>query len=557
MLNICLKSLSSRPSSLLLSSNFRKHALSTQVEDIYDIVIVGGGMVGAAVGALLGRNSFTSKLRVAILDQQALNLDIKPPEYPELRVSTIIPSSLVTLSKAGVWPDVEIYSAPFSKMQVWDASGEGCICWDARELEQKQQQQHPTFSSPALKPPKAHMVAGGNGEPLMGCVVENTVLQASLLAATQSSTDSCVSLLPLVTVKALGLPKQQPKRAGDIGGEMTSSTSSSAPFSAPRAHNTHVRSSQMAQPEPTASEQPSKLITTSTTSQPGSTPAGTCTSTAANEVPMQQQSHVLPGSENGLAWLQLQDGRVLRARLVVAADGASSRVRALAGLRTSGYEYGQRGVVATVMTDDTEDRTAWQRFLPAGPLALLPVRGGLHNIVWSTTPEAARKLERLSPQDFAEAVNRALQDSLPVDQAMRGLVGEVSRQVASLLSSITPKSKKVKSPPHIQSWVGSQPRSFPLQMQHAGRYVLPRLALVGDAAHAVHPLAGQGVNLGIADAEALVQAVAMAVECGADVGDPLILRDQYENKRMAANSAMMTGKVEETLSLSSPNSRRR
>jgi ubiquinone biosynthesis monooxygenase Coq6 len=222
-----------------------------------------------------------------------------------------------------------------------------------------------------------------------------------------------------------------------------------------------------------------------------------------------------------LAALRLEGGgREVRARLVVGADGAGARVRQLAGIRTRGREYGQRGVVATVSTAGEPNATAWQRFLPTGPLALLPVRDGFSNVVWTTTPQHAAALEAASPAEFGAAVNAALTGG--AHYPPRGLAGALGplEGLARMLGGGgggggEPPAGSIRSaafvpPPMVLECVGPAPRSFPLVLRHAGRYVRPRVALVGDAAHAVHPLAGQGVNLGLGDVRALVQAIADA-----------------------------------------------
>ena len=112
--------------------------------------------------------------------------------------------------------------------------------------------------------------------------------------------------------------------------------------------------------------------------------------------------------EHSAMELDLEGGGVLRARLVVGADGGRSRVRTMAGIRTAGWGYGQRGVVATVATAGPPNEAAWQRFLPTGPLALLPVRDGYSNVVWSTTPAHARELEAMGRAEFGAAVTEAL-----------------------------------------------------------------------------------------------------------------------------------------------------
>ncbi|GIL43781.1 hypothetical protein Vafri_1398 [Volvox africanus] len=218
----------------------------------------------------------------------------------------------------------------------------------------------------------------------------------------------------------------------------------------------------------------------------------------------------------------------------------------MAGIRTWGWGYGQRGLVATVSTAEPS-MTAWQRFLPTGPLALLPVRDGYSNIVWSTTPQTATAMEAMTPAAFAAAVNKALSD--PPIATTAGTFTSWLGPMAASLERLGPfaefgknfgsGSNGFQDPPLVLGWAGGPPRSFPLQLKQAGRYILPRLALVGDAAHAVHPLAGQGVNLGFGDARVLVEALAGAVETGTDPGDARILQGDYEAPRQRAVLTMV------------------
>jgi 2-octaprenylphenol hydroxylase len=202
------------------------------------------------------------------------------------------------------------------------------------------------------------------------------------------------------------------------------------------------------------------------------------------------------------ALLDLTDGRRLAARLLAGADGRDSWVRGRAGIATEGWLYDQEAVVANVEVAEPHRETAWQRFLPTGPLAFLPLADGRCSIVWSATRERALELMDLDDAGFRRELEEALERRL-------GAVG-----------AIGPRA------------------SFPLRMQHAKEYVRPRLALVGDAAHAIHPLAGQGVNLGFLDAAQLAAALDQALERGRDIGGLWTLR-RYERARRGDNMLML------------------
>lgn len=199
--------------------------------------------------------------------------------------------------------------------------------------------------------------------------------------------------------------------------------------------------------------------------------------------------------------LRLADGGDLSAELIIAADGANSHLRQWAGIALDAASYDQQAVVATFECANGNQETAWQRFLPTGPLALLPIGQAHCSIVWSTTPGHAEEYLDMDPADFARAVTEASEERL----GELTLVGERG--------------------------------AFPLRHQHAQRYVLPGLALAGDAAHQVHPLAGQGVNLGLLDAAELIDVLARAKADGRALGALTTLR-AYERHRRGENALM-------------------
>ena len=200
--------------------------------------------------------------------------------------------------------------------------------------------------------------------------------------------------------------------------------------------------------------------------------------------------------------LTLHDGTRLHTRLLIAADGAESAIRKLAGIETVGTSYRQQAVVAHVSTKKPHRATAWQRFLPSGPLALLPLADGRVSVVWSLDEERAANIRKLDDKGFCAAVSDASE---------------------RILGQVTDTTKRA---------------AFPLQRLRAREYVRPGLALIGDAAHALHPLAGQGVNLGLLDAAALAETIMTAQARERDIGDLTVLR-RYERARKGGNLAMI------------------
>ncbi|WP_374322877.1 2-octaprenyl-3-methyl-6-methoxy-1,4-benzoquinol hydroxylase [Aquipseudomonas alcaligenes] len=210
---------------------------------------------------------------------------------------------------------------------------------------------------------------------------------------------------------------------------------------------------------------------------------------------------------SGDGWLlTLADGRELRAPLLVAADGANSAVRRLAGCATREWDYLHHAIVTSVRCERPHQATAWQRFTDDGPLAFLPLarQGDEHwcSIVWSTVPAEAERLMALDDEAFRHELGKAFEWRL-------GQVTAVDPRIC-----------------------------IPLRQRHAKRYVESGLALIGDAAHSIHPLAGQGVNLGFLDAAVLAEVLLHALQRGEQPNDVRVL-SRYERRRMPHNLAMM------------------
>lgn len=347
----------------------------------FDVIIVGGGMVGACVAALLARDERLAGWRIAVVEPTT-------PSAPragvvDLRVSALSRASERILRHAGAWPLIEAGACPYSDMVVWDAAGRR----DGRDT--------------------LRFSAAETSEPNLGWIAENLQVQWALQ---QSPHARGVTQL----------------RAGLEGLEF---------------------------------DEESARVT-------------------------------------------LSDGRRYACALAIGADGGKSRVRELCGIGRAGWTYGQTAVVAHLRTGHPHCGTAYQRFLPDGPIALLPLSDGRVSLVWTTTPAEAAELQAMEPAEFGRRVTEASDRVLGALELDGGRAG------------------------------------LPLALWHSREYVRPNLALVGDAAHTIHPLAGQGVNLGFLDAAALVEVLGDAVVAGGDPFAPRTLR-RYERWRRSENALML------------------
>lgn len=201
------------------------------------------------------------------------------------------------------------------------------------------------------------------------------------------------------------------------------------------------------------------------------------------------------------ATLTLDDGRMLNAAVIVGGDGRDSWVRQQVGITYRAVSYEQSAIVANVTTALPHRETAWQRFTADGPVAMLPLANGQSSLVWSVPTARAEALLQLDDDSFLRELGSAFGDAL------------------GALLDAGPRA------------------AFALQRAHASTYVAARVALVGDAAHSVHPLAGQGVNMGLLDAAALAEVMIRARRNGRDLGDLYVLR-RYQRWRKGHNVAM-------------------
>lgn len=393
------------------------HASSAENE--FDVVIVGGGMVGASLACALAE----SGLRLAVLDSQpfavpdaapaeasadpsarpSASLFASPSTEPTFdpRVSAITPASQQFLQEIGVWDAIAAQRlSPYTDMHVWDGDGTGSIHFAAADIHADQ----------------------------LGHIIENSVILTALqrrLGSKSNGQNNNITLLAPVTLTSLTPPDS-----------------------------------------------------------------------AVPEAPVQ---------------ITLGDGRSLSTRLLVAADGANSTVRELAGFQTREWDYQHHAIVTTVRTALPHRQTAIQRFMDAGVLAFLPLRANSASsldeqrycsIVWSVLPDVAQELMALDDTAFARELQSAIENRL-------GRIESVDKRF-----------------------------SFPLRQRHAHSYVQQGIALIGDAAHTIHPLAGQGVNLGLQDASALAEEILQALNKGRDFADLRTLR-RYQRRRIGHNLGMM------------------
>jgi 2-octaprenyl-6-methoxyphenol hydroxylase len=203
--------------------------------------------------------------------------------------------------------------------------------------------------------------------------------------------------------------------------------------------------------------------------------------------------------------LALKDGREVAASLIVAADGAMSAIRTFADIGVIAHDYRQSGIVTTISHEYPHEGLAWEHFRPAGPFASLPLKGNRSSLVWTEETDAADRYKAMS---------------------LDAVAAEIESVMGSTLGTVT---------------VDEKLQTFPLRLQLAREMAGPRLALIGDAAHVIHPVAGQGLNLGLADVAALAEVVIDAMRLGLDHGAPDVLARYRRWRRFdTALMAMVT-----------------
>ncbi len=445
----------------------------------YDVLILGGGIVGASLGCRLAETlARPHGLKVGLLEGRApppLATCLAPDRLPDPRVYALAPASVAFLESVGAWQLVGDRRQDYQYMQVWEGGASGSIRFDAQQA---------TVGVGSSRKSDGHDEQQQAKKKNLGTMAENSTVQAALferMAALQQE-----GLLEVVC------PAQ---------------------------------------------------VQAMTFDNTGSDPAGPVRVTYVDK-----------------------DGakKEVTTRLLVGADGAASRVKKVRGLPSWGWDYGQRALVATVALEGKQHQaaaapgaenpspsvpaTAWQIFLPEGPLALLPLWGPYHSIVWSTTPAEADRLKALDKDSFLDELNLRLQHPVGllepptfapfVPPPLAKAVGGVHHLLESVVVSAA-----LNQGFHLPPLVGDvcSPRlTFDLRAEHAAAYVGARAVLVGDAAHTIHPMAGQGLNLGIADVMALAELLEAGVQEGQDLGAPIFLR-RYEASRQLANLGMLAG----------------
>ncbi|XP_020775300.1 ubiquinone biosynthesis monooxygenase COQ6, mitochondrial [Boleophthalmus pectinirostris] len=393
-------------------------------DDVYDVIISGGGMVGSAMACSLGMDPNLEDKKILLLEAGHKNVMDTVPDTYSTRVSSISPGSATLLAGVGAWEHItNMRCKPYKKMQVWDACSDALIIFDKDNLEDE-----------------------------MAYIVENDVVVAALTKQLDSLADNVQVKYRSKVVK----------------------------YTWPMPHQ------------------------------------------AVDSIP----------------WVQvtLASGETLQTKLLIGADGQNSMVRRALGIPTVKWNYDQSAVVAVLrLSEPTENNVAWQRFLPTGPIAMLPLSDSESSLVWSTSHGLAEELLQLDEESFVDAVNSAFWSN----ENQSDLVETAGSMFRTALSALMPSAGSPRQLPPSVAAIGPKTRvMFPLGLGHASEYIRHRVALIGDAAHRVHPLAGQGVNLGFGDVASLTHLLSQAAFNGKDLGAMQHLLE-YETERQRHNLPMM------------------
>lgn len=242
----------------------------------------------------------------------------------------------------------------------------------------------------------------------------------------------------------------------------------------------------------------------------------------------------------------LKDESKIRTSLLIGSDGPNSFIRQNARFNITKWDYDQVAIVGTVkLSEKAKNETAWQRFLSTGPIALLPLNDEYSSLVWSIKKPLAKELLELSNEEFASRVNNAFINEDFKDQVASNIEDALQNGLnylrnSNLIPQINPLEEVRQLPPRIETVVDKSRGSYPLSFMHANNYIKNRIALIGDAVHRIHPLAGQGVNLGFGDVICLTEQLRENIRNGAELGTNIYL-ENYESIRQKEAFVKCTG----------------
>ncbi|KAJ3386585.1 putative ubiquinone biosynthesis monooxygenase [Lobulomyces angularis] len=454
--------------------------LSTAVDKTYDICIVGAGPVGLSLAAKIGNSHYTNGNKICLIESSDVLKSLEENDTFSNRVVSVTPKSRLFLEEIGCWnniPEEKVY--PYNKIQVFDSNFKGSINFNSRYDEE-------TEVSKASTAPK-ECTPSSSYDPV-AYIIENNVIRSSLIK----------------TLKNL---------------------------------NNEIE---------------------------------IFNNTKVNEIILDK------GSFND-EWpiIKLDSGKVIQARLLIGADGQNSPVRMAANIESIGWDYDQSGIVGTLKVSGCST-VAFQRFLPTGPIALLPLKDKYMSLVWTLPKNISNLLFNLKKLNlkndkmiFKEILNTALKnpkedllyffseleklndgkinfqniseaDKLKIELELNAIDFKFEREWGiKRLDSEQGGISVHDTIPVVEDIVKNSVAGFPLRLRNCRTYIGNRIALIGDAAHSIHPLAGQGLNLGLADSEALGRVLIKAIKNGDDFGLDYIL-EEYNSERYIKNLLMIS-----------------